>query len=247
MSELVRKAVVKLRRDGLVSLTRVGVSYLYANFLRDFFPTERTAVRYNGVESPVEVCVFDPYVPEYDSPWHADDIPDYEDEEVTGLHRHVSEGDTVLVIGGGFGVTSVVAANEAGESGSVVTYEAAENCVERVERTVRHNDVADQVDVNHAIVSEPIDLRGDPGDAGIVSPSELPDADVVEMDCEGAELEILREMEITPRTVLVETHAQFGAPRDRVLAVLEERGYRIESVVDKDWEGVHHITAVRRQ
>ena len=45
------------------------------------------------------------------------------------------------------------------------------------------------------------------------------------MDCEGAEVEILREMTIQPRVILVETHGLFGAPTDLVASLLEKRGY----------------------
>jgi hypothetical protein len=45
------------------------------------------------------------------------------------------------------------------------------------------------------------------------------------MDCEGAEVEVLREMTIKPRIVLVETHGVFGAPTNLVASLLEKRGY----------------------
>jgi hypothetical protein len=45
------------------------------------------------------------------------------------------------------------------------------------------------------------------------------------LDCEGAEVEILRELIIRPRVILVETHGLFGAPTDLVASLLETRGY----------------------
>ena len=45
------------------------------------------------------------------------------------------------------------------------------------------------------------------------------------MDCEGAEVEILCEMTIEPRVILVETHGVLGAPTDLIASVLENRGY----------------------
>jgi hypothetical protein len=45
------------------------------------------------------------------------------------------------------------------------------------------------------------------------------------MDCEGAEVEILRELTIEPRVILVETHGVLGAPTDVVASLLEKRGY----------------------
>jgi hypothetical protein len=45
------------------------------------------------------------------------------------------------------------------------------------------------------------------------------------LDCEGAEVEVLRELTIQPRVILVETHGMYGAPTDLVASLLEKRGY----------------------
>jgi hypothetical protein len=50
---------------------------------------------------------------------------------------------------------------------------------------------------------------------------------VLELDCEGAEVEILRELTIQPRVILVETHGLYGAPTHLVASLLEKRGYVI--------------------
>jgi hypothetical protein len=47
------------------------------------------------------------------------------------------------------------------------------------------------------------------------------------MDCEGAEVEILREMSIQPRVIVVETHGVLGAPTELVASLLEGRGYAV--------------------
>jgi hypothetical protein len=69
-------------------------------------------------------------------------------------------------------------------------------------------------------------MVGNPGDVGaVMPPCQLPACDVLELDCEGAEVEILRGMIIQPRVILVETHGLFGAPTDLVASLLETRGY----------------------
>jgi hypothetical protein len=55
--------------------------------------------------------------------------------------------------------------------------------------------------------------------------SQLPSCDVLQLDCEGAEVEIPREMTIQPRVILVETHGIFGAPTNLGASVLEKRSY----------------------
>jgi hypothetical protein len=59
----------------------------------------------------------------------------------------------------------------------------------------------------------------------VLPASQLPSCDVLQLDCEGAEVGILREMTIQPRVILVETHGVFGAPTNLAASVLEKRGY----------------------
>jgi hypothetical protein len=79
------------------------------------------------------------------------------------------------------------------------------------------------VSVHHAVIAKPIFVYGEIGP--VLTPSQLPSCDVLELDCEGAEADILREMIIHPRVVLVETHGQFGAPTNLIASLLEKRGY----------------------
>src|SRR5262249_41883865 len=59
----------------------------------------------------------------------------------------------------------------------------------------------------------------------ILPPSQLPACNVLQLDCEGAEVEILHELTIQPRVILVETHGVYGAPTDLVASLLWKRGY----------------------
>jgi hypothetical protein len=60
----------------------------------------------------------------------------------------------------------------------------------------------------------------------------LPDCDVLVLDCEGTEIEILEEMEIKPRAVIVETHGMNGATEEAVRERLDSAGYdTVESMV----------------
>ena len=162
-------------------------------------------------------------------PWQNTDIPGYEEALVGGIHERVSEGDDVTIVGGGWGVSTVVTAKCVGAEGSVTTYEASPTAVANVRETIRMNHVFGNTDVRHAIVAEGISIRGDVGveEANtIVSPTELPDCDVLVLDCEGAEVPILSKMVIEPETIIVETHGMFGASVSKIRAIIESRGYR---------------------
>ena len=84
------------------------------------------------------------------------------------------------------------------------------------------------ISVNHAVVGKAIGVYDSAGNVGpIMPPYQLPPCDVLQLDCEGAEVEILRMMIIHPRVALVETHGMFGAPTDLVASLLEKRGYAV--------------------
>ena len=101
--------------------------------------------------------------------------------------------------------------------------------------------------VDHAIVAEKTGgIRFDEGhDAKIMSPRELPDCDVLNMDCEGAELPILEHMTVRPRVILVETHSQFGSPKQKILELLDNKGYDVVDILDAG-EEMSQIASVAR-
>jgi hypothetical protein len=57
--------------------------------------------------------------------------------------------------------------------------------------------------------------------------SDLPECDVLELDCEGAEYKILSEMEIRPRDLFIEIHPNHRQINDKVPELLDELGYDI--------------------
>ena len=153
------------------------------------------------------------------------DEPDYEATLVAGLSETIRPGDSVVVVGGGLGVTAVVAALRTGPSGTVQCFEGSKQYVRLVQQTAARNRITN-INVHHAVVAKLILVYGSGSDLGpVLPPSQLPPCDVLQLDCEGAEVEILRELTIQPRVILVETHGVFGAPTELVASLLEKRGY----------------------
>jgi hypothetical protein len=163
-----------------------------------------------------------------------DVFQDYERALVVGNRDHVTPDDEVLVVGGSRGVSSVFAALEAAPGGPVISYEGSEDRHSVAREMVALNVVDDRVTVEHAIVGGEIDLADLPGDAKIVSPTDLP-------DCEGAEIGILERLDQRPGVVIVETHAFLDSPEPKVRAVYEDREY---GFVEVEETGVHVPTAV---
>jgi len=155
--------------------------------------------------------------------------PNYEQALVSAIEERTEKGNGIVIIGGGYGVSTVRAAEAVGISGSVVTYEGSENHVEYIKETVDMNGVQKIVDIEHAIVGEALQLLDDPGDAEVIGPGDLPECDVLAMDCEGAEKEILNKLVIRPSTVIVETHDHLESTEQNARRQLEEMGYTIVS------------------
>lgn len=168
-----------------------------------------------------------------------DRFPLYENDICSALREHVSPSDSVVVIGGGIGVTPVVAARHGND---VVTYEAARERYSLLRETVIMN--GESVDCRNAVVGKAVNVRGRTAPVTI-DPSDLPVCDVLEIDAEGTELGILENMDIRPRAIIVETHPQYGCPNESVRDILDDIGYHIVDDVAIDREtGMSVMTAM---
>jgi Methyltransferase FkbM domain len=203
-------------------------SYFYKNFIRPALPNS-SQILYAGI--PIgHRKVGDQVLPKlYNSP-DVSDAPSYEQALVTALKAHVASGDEVVIVGGGLGVTSVIAALAAAETGHVKCFEGDLHGVDAVRRVARLNGVLEHITAYYAVVGQAIGVYGRAVATKIVHPSELPSCDFLELDCEGAEIGILRDMTIQPRTIAVETHGFLGAPTGAVRELLESRGYRVQDL-----------------
>ncbi|WP_338738480.1 hypothetical protein [Haloplanus salilacus] len=206
------------------------ISQIYDNTIRDILP--RKLGVYNSVPRRAP-RLFDQQV----------NFPNYEDSLVNAVTNIVKPTDDVTVVGGGWGVTAVHAARR---GTSVDVYEANAAQVAEIEFTLSLSKVSSITDIHHALVGPAKHVYRDGAkDAATISPSDLPESDVLELDCEGAEIEILEELSYQPRAIIVEVHPQFNATRDRVSGLLTERGYNIINSEFEDEEtGVEVLTAV---
>lgn len=163
-----------------------------------------------------------------------DHVPDYKAELLHAVETTVDPGDDVVVVGGGKGIASVVAAEAAGADGRVTTYEAGDEWVDVVEETLALNGVGGRVE--HAVVGTAVDVRGATS-APVVAASDLPDHHVLVLDCDGAEVAVLDGFAAddapVPRGIVVETHARRGTPAHRVNETLDRLGYAVDSVYYK--------------
>lgn len=183
---------------------------LYNNFVRERLPRKRKVL--NGVVTK-KARFFDLTTVNNT----------YEGPLIRSIREFVRPTDTCLIIGGGWGVSTVVAARITDD---VIVYEGSLDQVSHVEDTLKLNAVHEKVDIRRGLVTGEGRFYGNRA-ADPVDPEDLPNSNVLVMDCEGAEVDILRRITMEPRTLVVESHGHFGAPTDEVTDILQERGYEI--------------------
>lgn len=156
----------------------------------------------------------------------------YKKALIDATRSYAKDGDTVINIGGGAGVSTVVAARQVGPTGSVITYEGGSEWVDLCREAADINHVEDIVDVKHCVVGTDVGVWGEPGDT--ISPCDLPSAEMLIMDCEGAEMLILEQLDQTPDVVIVEVHPSKGIDVAEVPDLLLSQGYQIRTERNPD-------------
>jgi hypothetical protein len=195
----------------------VGAAYM--KYLRPNIP--KRVNNYNGVKVP-NGRLFDQIVP-----FPEGDRPEYESGIVNSLCDIINENDKVTIVGGGWGVTSVIAARQLGKDGKVTVYEGSKRHAKIIRKIVDINEVNKKVTVNHAIVGKKVKLKGNSQGAVFVKPTEIEECDVLELDCEGSERMILEEMKMRPRNIIVETHGHRNSPTSLIKEILETNSYHV--------------------
>ncbi|MEO8668573.1 MAG: FkbM family methyltransferase [Bauldia sp.] len=205
------------------------VSPIYRSVVRPYLPVA-APVRYAGVPVSIDRKRGDVLLERFFGPFKSQDIPQYEFGLVTALRQNVRGGDRVVIVGGGFGVTVAVAALASAPAGTVICFEGGAEQVANVRETAIRNGVAERVTVLHAVVGPAAKVYGAATGATRVAPEDLPECDLLELDCEGAEVAILTGMTIRPPIILVETHGLYGAPTAATRDLLRSNGYEVSDL-----------------
>lgn len=151
------------------------------------------------------------------------------------VNRYVGLYDVVICIGTGEGLTPTHCAKQ---GASVIAYEPAEPMIEKTRETAEVNDVGEKVIVKPAIfhADRETDVWGElHDDTAYLEGSDLNNpVDVLELDCEGAELEILKDIQIRPRVIICEVHEAFGVEYSDVLRELRKMDYVVVEEFPQD-------------
>lgn len=160
---------------------------------------------------------------------------------LASVHRRTTRADdAVVIVGGGFGITTAVAASTGAD---VTVFEPDPARLASIRRTLGLNDLdPGSVTLRQAVVGElrPLEAERNGRDTEstpVVEPADLPPCDVLELDCEGAELAILEGLpgDVRPRVFAVEIHPiKLDGATGPVLSRLRELGYAIERRLTHD-------------
>lgn len=152
--------------------------------------------------------------------------PDFEEPMAGAVRENVELGCNVVVVGGGHGVTSTIAAMSGAE---VTVFETSPYWADVCSSTHSMNGVKQSVDVVNAIIGHEVEAWGFTKGVDTMHPDNLPKCNWLVLDCEGAEHEILEDMSHRPHRLSVETHEPHSSP-ESMSDTLCLMGYEIESV-----------------
>lgn len=222
-----------LREEGPASFVLKFVGFVYKITLRKLLP--KTHFRTDNGVRVERVPFLDQYLSSF-LPGVRVISPDREAGIVSAHEELARPGDSVVIVGGGKGITAVRVADIVGTSGRVKVYEGGREAFEKLRDIVRWNGIENRCEIVHAVVGEERDVYGgDVTGADRVSPEGLPRCDVLELDCEGSEVDILRHLEIEPRVLIVELHPyNFSESPSEVMDLLAEKNYDVERYLSHD-------------
>jgi hypothetical protein len=83
------------------------------------------------------------------------------EEGIAAAHRKLTGlGDRVVIIGGGLGVTAVIASKLVGDTGIVIVYEGGDKSFKNLNQTIKLNNLEKVCNVYYAIVGNGVDIYG---------------------------------------------------------------------------------------
>ena len=120
--------------EGFLQSIRRTFGFVYEKYIRPKLPSrEPKYAKLNGVlASRADAKILDNYI----------GIINYEGPLIRGMNESIQKGDRVVIVGGGRGVSAVVAAKLAGPEGHVTVYEGAKSMLSHIEDTLAINNIS---------------------------------------------------------------------------------------------------------
>lgn len=204
MFQKVKQAREIYRSEGAFTLFRYSVPWVYRQTIRRILP-HKGYVELNGVKVQKKKLL-DEKLPNERWHWNKADNKDYESGIINLYSKSLKEGGSVTIIGGGYGVSMVRAAEIVGPSGSINVYEGSKKQVQMLEDLVDRYNIKSVCNIEPSVVGEDIKLYGSDIVSKKISPSQIEKCDTLELDCEGAEFSLIPALKFKPKNIIVEIH-----------------------------------------
>ena len=219
----IKKLLLKYEKENISKLLSIKLWYIHT--IRRILPKKEDSVEVRGIQIESN----DRCKKMFDESLKIDRAFSDEHKKVNcdAIKEYVEEGDRTTIIGGGYGLTTVAAAREVEEGGSVVVYEGSKEMVEYLKEAVKLNGVQKTTTIRHAIVETEVDLKRPSNGSNRIAAREIKECDVMELDCEGSELDIIDGLSRLPKKIIVETHPKKGADTSDVRKALGRKNYKI--------------------
>lgn len=210
---------------------------VYRRTLRRFLPSLGPALMNNipvvfDEDMPVASTdrkLFDRFLPKN---FHYSTDSDYE-EGLLKAQRLAEDVDKAALVGGGYGISGIHLAEY--HNAYVSIYEAAEDKCRLIRKNIEFNELSSQIQVFRALVGENITVWGSAEGAEKIKPSELDtDLDLLELDCEGNEVDIIKSLEDYPDYLVVEFHPKKVDETFTEFQEILEENYEIRNVTGHD-------------
>jgi hypothetical protein len=114
-----------------------------------------------------------------------------------------------------------------------VVYEGGKEQYKILKDVLSLNNTKAPVSIINSIVEKEVNCWSKSNN--IIKANQIKDCNVLEIDCEGAELEIIENIQIQPRVIIVELHPWLIEEMDgieRIKKVLTKKGYNISCLFD---------------
>lgn len=241
-----KRALETYRAVGLGQFVMYGLQFVYIRTVRILLPGTRSTKYVTGLDYS-DVLIDKPRKP-LDWLFPRFRLSPTRELGLRLAHTFVTRpGDRVVIIGGGEGLTAIVAARIVGPSGRVHVYDGLTGDdnnwfgVSIILNNARVNHLNQRISAEWAFVTPrdkfvDVDMYDKEGTVPpILRPKDLMECDVLEMDLNGAELEILEHMTIRPRVIIFELEAPYykGYYKNphrhpfEIFSVLEQIGYSV--------------------
>lgn len=202
------------RQNGYEQAIWETTRWVWNNVVYSRVPRRRLVYNSVVVESGTILDRFVPFGPPgLVGDYAREDWEGYESGLLTAIRETVQTGDTAVLIGAGYGPSSVVCDRYAD---STIAYEALPDIAREGRRTlsVNHSDA----EIRTGTIGSVVGGYGSGSPSEAISAEQLPECDVLIMDCEGAEVEILDDLteKHAPERLIVETHGNEEAVREKL-------------------------------